>query len=69
VRGAFSYPDRIASRRVRDAGTLVGGPIMGGEQAGGGETAVDAEALAGVVEVGVHGMLGDAKLTRDFLGA
>jgi len=42
---------------------------MGGEQAGGGETAVDAEPLAGVVEVGVHRVLGDAELTGDFLGA
>ena len=69
MRGAFGYPDRIASRRIRDAGTLVGSPVMGGEQAGGGEAAVDAEPLAGVVEMGVDRMFGDAEMTGDFLGA
>ena len=42
---------------------------MGGEQAGGFVAIIHTQALAGLVQVGVDGVLGDAELTADLLGA
>jgi hypothetical protein len=48
--GRFGYPDRVASRRIRD------GAVVRGDQAGGVVAGIDSQALARLVEVGVYGM-------------
>jgi len=58
----FGYPDRIASRCIRD------GAIMGGDQAGGVIARANAQTLARLVEVGVDGVLGDAEAAGDLFG-
>jgi hypothetical protein len=60
-----AYPDRVASRRVRDGGRSV----AGGDQARRVVTRIDAEPLTGFVQVGVYGVLGNPQPPGDLLGA
>ncbi len=64
-RGRRAYPDRVASRRVRDGVSAV----VGGDQAGGVVPRIDAQALARLIEVCVDSVLGNAEAAGDFLRA
>ncbi len=66
----LAYPDRIASRYVRDAFPGDGlATILIDEQAGGGEAGVDTQPLARLVQMRIDGMFGYPQFAGDLLGA
>ena len=62
---ARAYPVRVGSRSGGDGRS----PLMGSHAAGGVVAVLCAQPLARLVDVGVDGVLGDAELTADLLGA
>ena len=65
-----AYPDRIGSRHVRDGFRRDGvAGVLIDEKAGRGETGIDAQPLARLIQMSVDGVLGDAELAGDLLGA
>jgi hypothetical protein len=61
----WGYPDRVASRRVRDGRFT----IKGGDEAGGVVTRDHAEPLAGFIQMSVDRVLGDAQAAGDLFRA
>ena len=59
----FGYPDRVASRRIRD------GAIVCGDETSGVVSCLHPQALARLIEMGIDGVLRDSEAPGDLLGA